>query len=72
MAHYRIYFLDETGHVFEGQNCEAVDDLSALERATALSEKHSVEVWEASRCIAKIAKGGAPVPVDNAVSPPSA
>lgn len=72
MANYRIYFLDETGHIFEGQNCEAEDDLSALNKATAFSEKHSVEVWQASRCVAKIAKGGTAVPVDKSAPPPSA
>jgi hypothetical protein len=72
MANYRIYFMDETGHVFEGQNYEAEDDLSALNKATALSETHGVEVWQRSRCVAKIAKGGAAVPIDNAASSLSA
>lgn len=70
MAHYRIYFVDETGHVFEGQDCEAVDDLAALDQATALSRNHSLEVWQASRCVAKIAKGGAAMPIDKTGSSP--
>jgi hypothetical protein len=70
MAHYRIYFLDETGHIFEAQDCEASDDLSAFNKATAFSKNHSVEVWQSSRCVTKIAKGGSVMPLQQAAPQP--
>jgi hypothetical protein len=70
MAHYRIYFLDETGHVFEAQDCDAADDLSAFNKASILSKDRHVEVWQSSRCVAKIVKGGTAMPLEQSASQP--
>ena len=70
MTHYRIYLMDERGHVFEGRDCEAEDDLAALEAATPLSRDRQIEVWQATRCVAKLQKGGDAMPADEpAVAP---
>jgi hypothetical protein len=70
MTYYRIYLLDERGHVCEGRDCEVADDLAALEAATPLSIDRRIEVWQATRCVAKIQKGGGALPVDKVIVPP--
>jgi hypothetical protein len=70
VAHYRIYFVNETGHVFEAQDCDAADDLSAFNKATALSKSYNVEVWQSSRCVAKIAKSGSATALEQSAPHP--
>lgn len=70
MIHYRIYLLNEAGHVFQGLDCEVADDLEALELAMPLSRDRPVEIWQAKRCVAKLQKGDEAMLADEPVAAP--
>jgi hypothetical protein len=67
MNNYRLYFLDEAGRVFKGQDCDAVDDLTALEIAISLSKDHAIEIWQSTRRVAKLQRGGDAAPYEEPV-----
>jgi hypothetical protein len=55
---YRVYTLDEDGHIVRRSENHCPDDEAALERAKNLADGHAVELWERDRCIALIDKDG--------------
>jgi len=63
MFRYRIYFLNESGHVLAGEDIEALDDFAALEAAKSLSSDCAVEVWQSTRCVARFPKNGNAMPL---------
>ncbi len=58
MIYYRFYSLDQQGHVVGVQECEAVDDIAALEAAQKLCGSHPTEIWEGTRRVAQLAMDG--------------
>jgi hypothetical protein len=67
MNRYRLYFLNADGQLFRGQDCEAADDRAALEIAMALSRDHAIEIWQATRPVARLRRGGDAVPCGGAM-----
>lgn len=55
---YRFYFVDEFGRIIGAKDHEAAEDGDAITDAQILSVRGPVVVWEGTRPIAKIAKGG--------------
>lgn len=70
MKLYRFYFLDENGHITKGLDHQARDDVSALEAAIALAAEQTIEIWQSTRRVAKLLKGGNAVPFDDAAEMP--
>ncbi len=67
MTYYRFYFLDGTGHIVRAQEFDAADDVAALEAAQKLCGDGAMEVWDGTRCVARIGPDGrAPVGQDRA------
>ena len=58
MHDYKIYILDQTGHIILAYDFEGPDDLSALDESKKHSDKSSVEIWQQSRLVARIGQGG--------------
>ena len=56
---YRLYCLDETQHIIVARGIVVLDDLAALREAEALCEEHAIEIWQGTRRVAHVAKGGA-------------
>jgi hypothetical protein len=52
MATYRVYLLDETGHVTNRLDLESPDDETARERAKSLLNENGLELWLLDRHIA--------------------
>ncbi len=52
MAHYRAYFLDESGRVIKARDLVLNDDADAIKAAKQLVNGHDVEVWERNRKVA--------------------
>ena len=58
MAVYKIIFLD--GNPVRKIQIECRDDLDALDAAYALARERTVEVYEATRFVARVKKGNEP------------
>ena len=58
---YRLYCLDQTGHIVSGRDLSAHDDLAALREAEAACTEHSVEVWHGARRVARVKLGNIPL-----------
>jgi len=56
--HYKIYVVDGQNHISFAYDFEGPDDLSALDKAGTFTNTHIVEVWQQTRIVARIAKGG--------------
>ncbi len=55
MKMYRVYFLDDEGHVYGADIADCASDGEAARRGTALmARRHSagVEIWEGARRVA--------------------
>jgi hypothetical protein len=62
MKNYKIYSLDEVGHIALAQNMECADDLDALDWAeNAAGHGPGMEVWQGSRLVARVKPGNAPL-----------
>jgi hypothetical protein len=48
---YRIYTLDEDGHISSGKDFVFDDDKAAIEHAKQLVDGHDIELWQADRKI---------------------
>jgi hypothetical protein len=60
MATYRVYYLDESGHIDVGRSIECETDSDAMEAARDLLEGFAgIEVWRGERPIGRI-KGYSP------------
>jgi hypothetical protein len=54
MTAYRVYFVDDTGHVAGPPKIvECADDNEALQKAKQLIDGKDLEVWEGPRLIAR-------------------
>jgi len=60
MPNYYIYTIGADSHVLSRHDCDAPDDLSAVERAKELCNPHEVEVWQLGRLVARLAIDGTP------------
>jgi hypothetical protein len=61
MAHYRVYSLDDEGHILGPANVITCDnDERAIDEVRKLKGYFSVEVWQADRLVAKIISRRAP------------
>jgi hypothetical protein len=58
MRQYKIYIVNDKNHISLAHDFEGPDDLSALDKANTFTEAHIVEVWQQTRLVARIAKGG--------------
>jgi hypothetical protein len=54
MREYRIYSLDDKGHIIRAYPVECPDDVAAQREAMTLCEKSGVEVWEGARLVAML------------------
>jgi hypothetical protein len=54
VAHYRAYFLDESGHIVKARDLVLKDDAEAISVAKQLINGHDVEVWERDRKVASL------------------
>jgi hypothetical protein len=68
MKQYKFYFLGKDGHIVNGLDVPAADDLAALEAAIPLSRDQAIEIWEATRRVARLTKGGGAAPFDESVA----
>ena len=58
---YRLYCLDEIGRIISARSFVAQDDLMALQEAEGSCEKNAIEVWQATRLVARVKLGNAPL-----------
>lgn len=58
MHEYKIYLLDGHNHILSARGFEGPDDLSALDKASTFTHADVVEIWQRTRLVARIAKGG--------------
>jgi hypothetical protein len=56
--HYQFLYFDGFGHVIGGMECDAGEDLVALETAQKIIHKGPLEVWDGNRCVARLVAGG--------------
>jgi hypothetical protein len=61
MLAYRMYFLNSDNHIFDFIEHLCVADPSALKRARMLAEDSPVEIWQAKRRVALVARGREPI-----------
>jgi hypothetical protein len=56
MRPYRIFFLGQDGHIKQPPEIiECPDDQTAIEKAKQLLDGRTVEIWESSRLVARLA-----------------
>jgi hypothetical protein len=53
MAHYRLYFLNNDGHINGARDLESSNEEEAYTRAEMMSEGRDWELWQGSKVIAK-------------------
>jgi hypothetical protein len=58
MPLYRFYYVDQFGHIFGRSECEAEEDLAALDAAERFADRHGVEIWCEERFVTRIKQGG--------------
>ena len=58
---YRLHLLNPVGEIVEAQEHSFRDDLTALDKARALCEQYSVEIFKENRRIARVKRGDAPL-----------
>ena len=46
MLQYRLYFLDEQGHIARAIVIEGADDADAIAQATAKGDGRAMELWQ--------------------------
>jgi hypothetical protein len=54
MADYRVYFVGSDGHFKNATDIAAVDDQAAIERATEMANRCTVQVWCGTRHVTTI------------------
>jgi hypothetical protein len=50
---YRLYFLDEDGHITNAQAIDCPDDDHALRELERIQHQHAVEIWERARLVGR-------------------
>ena len=58
MANYRALILNSDNSIFSEETLSAEDDESAIAEARKLVHQHNIELWEGSRMVALLTKGG--------------
>jgi hypothetical protein len=58
MRQYKIYVIDVRNHITNAHDFEGIDDLSAFDKANNLRQADAAEVWQSTRLVARIQKGG--------------
>lgn len=53
---YRLYLLNDAGHIVEAVELECGDDAEAIEAAEKHRGRNDVELWEHSRLVKKLAR----------------
>jgi hypothetical protein len=53
MPTYRLYFLDQTGHIFKAEELDAQDDSDAHAQAARVVTQDRWELWERARLVAQ-------------------
>lgn len=60
MLEYKLYRLDgTTRHIVSIRGVVARDDLDALAEAEKLCDASAIEVWQGTRCVARVKKDNA-------------
>ena len=60
MTHYRLYLLDDEGHIRRGIDLDCADDDEAVATAAAYVDGCAVEVWEKTRRVRRLPASNAP------------
>ena len=59
MPDYRIYVVDEHGHIAGPAHViTCATDEEAIEKAKPMIDRHDIELWDGARKIAKISASG--------------
>ena len=61
MAQYKLYFIQDDGHIFRAEDHVFEDDLSALKTAEERASEHEIEVWQQGRMVLRVKKGNEPL-----------
>lgn len=59
MSGYRVFLLDENGHVWNARTFQAANDEDAIEHARQMASASDIEVWQLDRKVALV-KGTPP------------
>lgn len=54
MAGYRLYFLDDTGHIRDADEWESEHDDHALAEAETRHDGRAMELWSGARVVSKL------------------
>ncbi len=65
---YKLYRLDNSGHIVSGRDIVVRDDLAALQEAEKDCERFAVEVWQGGRRVARVKIGDAPLGPEDRMS----
>jgi hypothetical protein len=53
MPHYRLYFLDKSGHIQRARDLQALSEAEAYKRAELFGEGRDWELWQGPKLIAR-------------------
>ena len=59
MSEYKLYFLDDAGHIARAMDLECRDDRDAIAAAHAHPGEHGAELWQSARKVGDVAPGDA-------------
>ena len=68
MKSYRIYCLNSGGQIARALDVQCQDDLAALAEGEKSCTENDVEVWEGTRLVARVKKGGTPLSAEDSQS----
>ena len=54
MSDYKLYFLDDTGHIARAMDLECHDDIEAIALARSYPCKHGIELWQRARKVGTV------------------
>jgi hypothetical protein len=54
MSEYKLYFLDESGHITSAMDLDCRNDHDAIAVARSLPGKHGRELWQYARKVKEI------------------
>jgi hypothetical protein len=55
MADYRVYQLDESGHIHSPpETFECEGDEAAIQRAERMVDGHAIEIWQLDRLVIRL------------------
>jgi len=58
MPDYKIYIVDGLNHITNAHDYVGTDDMSAFHKANILRAGGAAEVWQSTRLVSRIPKGG--------------